>query len=131
MLLRRRQARNRFENMGIGNRETIGPFIGWLAGQAEPGQHAEAVEVGARIDIAAAGLLGAHVVAGADREPGAGDTGRLTERTGDPEVGQQGRVIEVEQDIPGSHVAMHITAVVSVAERVGDAFEHADQVLFG
>ena len=57
VLLRGRQARNRLEDVRIGDGEAIGPFVGWLSGQAEPGQHAEAIEIRARIDIAAARLF--------------------------------------------------------------------------
>jgi hypothetical protein len=93
-----------------------------LAGQHLVGHRAERVHVGAAVDHAVArGLLGAHVLRGAQREPrlrhplAAG----LAHRERDPEVGDH-RLAVVQQDVLRLEVAVDHPVPVRVVHRARD-----------
>ena len=86
---------------------------------------AEAVEIAARIELAAGDLLGAHVERRADHEArfgectGVGLTGeRGRQGARDAEVAQH-RMAAVQEDVLGLDVAVHETGAVCIVERVG------------
>src|SRR5690606_23301421 len=92
------------------------------------GHHAEAVDVRAPVDLVPLRLLRAHVTAGADAQPGGGQPGGRGEHAGDAEVGEHGFAVQVEQDVGGGDVAVHVAALVGEAQRRAHRFEHAHQV---
>ena len=100
------------------------PGEGRLAGEHLVEQRGERVHVAARVEVLVTGrLLRAHVLGGADGNPGAGERfpppspGRLAERLGDPEVSDQ-RVTPGKQDVRGLDVAVDHAVLVGVSEGV-------------
>src|SRR4051812_4368318 len=78
-------------------------------------------------------LLGGHVADGAKRHPGARESGVRglpweRERGGDSEVGEY-RVLALQQDVLGLHVAMDDALLVRVRESVGDLAQYEDGLL--
>ncbi len=76
-----------------------------LAGQHLVEQDPERVDVGAGVDLPAHRLLGGDVVGGAEDPAGRGQAVRL-EREGDPEVGDLGPALGVDEDVLGLDVAV-------------------------
>ena len=90
-----------------------------------------------RVDVAPAGqllvgggLLGAHVVRGAEAHAGFGHaaTGGGTEREGDSEIGHHGAAV-VQQDVFGFDVAMDHTLPVGIVQCVGHGDGDPDRVI--
>ena len=79
----------------------------------------ERVEVGLAGDVVAERLLGRDVVGRAEHAP-VGGQALLVERAGDPEVGDLGRALLVDQDVLGLDVAVDDVARVRGAERARD-----------
>ena len=111
-----RQARDRILRVHHRHRQRIGGAVRKFAGQHLPGEHADAVQVGAAVDFLATRLLRRHVGGAADREAGGGDArvDALAQR--DAEVGEQWTVGFVEKYIFGLDVAMHDATHVRVVE---------------
>ena len=80
---------------------------------------AERVEVALGVDVLAQGLLGRDVV-GRAQHAAVGRQPLLVERAGDPEVGDLGRALLVDEDVLGLDVAVDDAAVVGGAQRAGD-----------
>ena len=103
------------------------------AGQRAEQHAAERVDVGPRVDLDAARLLGRHVVGRAHREAGARQVllgGR--DGLGQPEVGQErvlGAVLARDEDVAGLDVAVHEAVPVRLVERAGDLRDDADRPL--
>ncbi len=69
------------------------------------------------------GLLGRHVVEGADDLPGAGQAVGLVHLLGDAEVGEQ-RMLDRAEDVLGLEVAVDDAVAMGVIEGGGDAAHH-------
>ncbi len=80
---------------------------------------AQRVDVRLAVDVVPERLLGRHVVGGPEHAP-VGGQALLVERAGDPEVGDLGRALAVDQDVLGLDVAVDDVARVGAAERAGD-----------
>jgi hypothetical protein len=127
VLQMRRQARDRVLRVHQCQAERVRARVGQAAGQQLVGEHAHAVQVGAAIDGFAARLLGRHVAAAADRQPGGGDAAAVgIALEGDAEVGEQRPVGVVEQHVLGLDVAVHDAARVRVLERGQQRAQHLD-----
>ena len=80
---------------------------------------AERVDVRLAVDVVPERLLGRHVVGGPEHAP-VGGQALLVERARDPEVGDLGRPLAVDQDVLGLDVAVDDVARMGAAERAGD-----------
>ena len=83
-----------------------------VRGLSPPDQHvhqdqAERVDVGTMIDRGALRLLGRHVLERADDRARHRAAARSGHRARNPEVGDQGAVFLVEQDVSGLEIAVH------------------------
>ena len=93
------------------------------------------IDVGARIERAAGGLLGRQIQRRALDQPRQG-LGLRRRRFDDTKVGQFDRAASRQQDVVWSHVAMHeveggpvvVGEVVDVVQRLGDLFYDAKGV---
>lgn len=105
--------------------------IGDLAGEEEIHRAAEAVLIGATIDVAAVfGLLGGDVVVGAEtilsEDHGEGEfvliffAAILPIDESEAEVEQLDRPVLFDEDVGGFDIAMDHAALVSVVERIGE-----------
>ena len=72
------------------------------------------------VDIGGLGLLGRHVLGGAERTRGV--RAHLPDRRGDAEVGEV-HAIALDEDVAGLHVAVDQPAFVGVIERRGHRSE--------
>ena len=90
-----------------------------VAGEHLEEHDAQRVEVGLRPDRVAERLLGRDVVRRAEH-PAVGRQPLLVERAGDPEVGDLGRALHVDEDVLRLDVAVHDVARVRCAERPRD-----------
>jgi hypothetical protein len=94
-------------------------------------QHAsQAVEVAAEVDrLGPAGLLGAHVGGGADRDAGPGHplAPGLAHRPGDAEIGQE-RMVLGQEDVLRLDVAMDQSLPMRVLEGVRHLTREADRL---
>ena len=101
---------------------------GRVAGEHLVENHAEAVDVGARIDVVVGALLGRHVARRADQRAGLGERVERARgvllQLGDAEVQHldEQRVVVVarEDDVRGLEVAVDDAAAVRVLDAVGD-----------
>ena len=125
-----RQSRHGFEHVRVRDRETVVALVRRLAGQCLEADGAERIQIGAAVDIAAARLLGTHVVAGTDADAGIGDARGLADGTCDAEVGQHRIAVRVEQHVARRDVAMHEAALVGETERARDSCDHAQHFAF-
>ena len=98
-----------------------------LAGETLVEHAPERVGVGAPVDRFAADLLGRQVVERPDEPPGVG--GVPAELLGDPEVGQVGVIVLVEQHVGGLHVTVHERPPVSGVEGAGHLGQDAKRPL--
>ena len=95
---------------------------GLLSGEGPPAgdhleeHHAQAVDVGAGVQLAAQDLFGAHVGGGAH---GHGGDGGALQGFGDAEVGEEGAAMAVDHDVAGLEVAVDEAFVVGVVEGGG------------
>ena len=119
----RRQARDRVLHVLERHRQPVLGLVRQAADQHFPGQHPEAVEVGAQVDLGAARLFGRHVGRAAYRHAGGGDAGPVTAAQGDAEIGQHRPLGLVEQHVLGLHVAMDHPAAVRVGQCAEQGFE--------
>ena len=101
---------------------------GDLADQHLVEDDAERVDVGAGIDSLSHRLLGGDVVGRAEDAPGRRHP-VLLELPGDPEVGQFGPSLGVDEDVLGLDVAVDHVAGVGDAEAAGDLDRVGDRVL--
>ena len=90
-----------------------------VAGQHLVEHDAERVDVGLAVDVVAERLLGGHVVRGAEHAA-VGGQAVVAQRAGDPEVGDLGQALGVQQDVLGLDVAVHDLVRVRATERAGD-----------
>ena len=98
-----------------------------LAGEHLVEHDAQRVEVRLAGDRLAERLLGRDVVGRAEHAPVGGQP-LLVERAGDPEVGDLGRALLVDQDVLGLDVAVDDVAGVGGAERAGDLDRVGDRL---
>ena len=108
---------------------------GDLARQHFEHHAAQREEVAAPVEVAARGLLGAHVGRGANghadlREHQAGRCRRRHQRLADPEVGHHG-VAFVEQDVLWLDVAVDDVAPMRVVEGISHLHGDADRFVHG
>ena len=97
----------------------VGPVTGGSPASISYSTAAERVDVAARVELAVArGLLRAHVLRRAEREPGLGQAvaAGLAHRERDAEVGQHRLALE-QQDVLRLDVAVHDAVPVGVVER--------------
>ena len=99
-----------------------------VAGQHLVEDDPERVDVGARVGALPHRLLGRDVVGRAEHAPGGGDA-RLLELAGDPEVGDLGPPVGVDQDVLRLDVAVDHAARVGDGEAAGDLDRVGDRVL--
>jgi hypothetical protein len=111
------QPRNRILGVHHRHRQGIGRVVRQRAGEHFPGEHADAVQVGAAVDFFAARLFRRHVGGAADGEARhrQARVDALAQR--DAEVGELRTLGVVEQDVLGLDVAVHDAAHVRVVER--------------
>src|SRR5262249_10522340 len=69
-------------------------------------RHAEAVEVGAEVDLRALALLGGEILEGAEDLVRAGERARAVEAAHEAEVADPGHALLIEEDVRRLHVAM-------------------------
>jgi hypothetical protein len=115
-------------------RDRVVAVEGQAAGDDLVEQHAGGVEVGAGVDLQAEGLLGAHVLRGAEHHAGAG---HLLERTvaaddlGDAEVDQlehlAALVVAGDEDVLRLEVAVDHALAVGVLEAAEHLQDEADR----
>ncbi len=104
---------------------------GGLAGEHLIEQAPERVDIAPPVQLRLArGLLGAHIVRSAQREPGLRQAVSAVpdHGAGDAEVGHE-RMTGGEQDIPGREIAVHDTSGMGVALRVGDLGRESNRVV--
>ena len=89
------------------------------AGNSLEQHQPQRVDVGRRADGLAAHLLGRHVGRGTDRDPGAGHSSR-PDNAGDPEIGQPGPTLGVEQQVGRFDIAVHHPTGVHMRQRRSD-----------
>ena len=77
----------------------------------------KAIEIGAAIELLAAGLLGAHVVRRADHGTRPGHARRRVVGAGDAEIGQGRGAVITQQDVVGLDVAMDESLLLRVVDR--------------
>ncbi len=115
--------------------EDVVSLEGELTGEELEEHEAEGVDVGARVEGVALGLLGGHVLGGADGGAQLGafaldDGGVLSEGLGDAEVEDLGEVSDAcdgfEDDVGGLEVAVDDVAAVGLLEACGDLDEDAE-----
>jgi hypothetical protein len=103
----------------IGAQQRSAGAEGQRAGERLEQHHAEAVQVGARVDERAAELLGGDVGRVLDQERGGG-AGREDVDAGEADVGEGDPVIVAEHDAAGREVADDHAAVVDRGQAIGD-----------
>ena len=102
--------------------------MGRLAREHLVGHRRQGVLVGPRVDLAlGGGLLGAHVVRGAEGEAGLGDarSAGLGDGERDAEVGDH-RLARLEEDVLGLEVAVDDAAGMGVGQGVAEQGHQAD-----
>ena len=102
-----------------GHRDLVLAVEGHVAGEHLEQHDAERVDVGLAVDVMAERLLGRDVVRGAEHAAVGGEP-VVAQRAGDPEVGDLGRALGVQQDVLRLDVAVHDRVRVRGAERAGD-----------
>ena len=105
--------------------------MGRLAGEHLVGHRGERIDVAPAVDDpVAGGLLRAHVLRGAEREPGLGDpvAAGLAHRERDAEVGHH-RLAVLEEDVLGLEIPVDHAVPVRVIERVGAGDGDAEGVV--
>ena len=122
---RLRQARHRLGDMHDADRERILGVIGHPTDQHLVKHDAQAVEIGAPIELFAARLLRTHVVRRTDHRSGACHAGRRVVGPGDAEIGQRRGTIVAQKDVVGLDVAMDETLLLRVVDRARDLPGHA------
>ncbi|MNZ08879.1 hypothetical protein D3C78_256950 [compost metagenome] len=115
-----RQLRQRLGQVRQGGGQRVGAHVRQLAGKDFIEHHAEGVEVGATVDLLAAGLFRAHVARRADGETGLGELCAILQRLGDAEIRQHRRAIGAEQDVGRLHVPVHQPLGMGIAQCRGD-----------
>jgi hypothetical protein len=100
-----------------------------------PGQHlvqrgAEGVEIRARRDAAADGLLGRHVGGGAHHRALLGDAGAI-ERDGEAEVAELDGAVRGEPDVGGLEIAVDDALTVGVPEGCAELLGDVEGLLHG
>ncbi len=105
-----------------------------LAGERRaPGEHlvehhTEGVDVAARVDGQALGLLGREVGGGAHDEAGLCHLLVRADRTGDAEVGDLDLAVGGDEDVARLDVAVHDTVAMRIGERLGDPCSHGGRL---
>ena len=102
------------------HRERVVGAEGERAGEDLVQDDAQRVDVAAVVGGFAAGLLGGHVIDGADDGAGLGHGRPRLERARDAEVGDEGVPVAVDQDVLRLEVAVHDPGLVRRLERLGD-----------
>ncbi|PRQ04694.1 hypothetical protein ENSA5_05430 [Enhygromyxa salina] len=125
-----RQRRRRGHDLHAQDRREIVAVEGRLTSEHLVGEDADGVEIAALVDLAARGLLGAHVARGAKDHARAGqDLGGAigVEQLGDAEVDDLGDLAAVEaprhEHVLGLEIAVDDAAVVGVLEPGQDLVE--------
>jgi hypothetical protein len=90
-----------------------------LAGEHLVEHDAERVDVRLAVDVVAERLLGGHVVRRA-QDAAVGGQPVVAQRARDPEVGDLGRALRVDQHVLGLDVAVHDVMPMGAAERARD-----------
>jgi hypothetical protein len=101
------------------HRDLVLAVEGDVAGEHLEEHDAQRVEVALRIDVLAQRLLGRDVVGRAEHAPVGGEA-LLGQRARDPEVGDLGRALLVDEDVLGLDVAVDDAVVVGGAQGAGD-----------
>ena len=120
---RRRQARHRLLDVRDRGGQRVAAIEGQVAGQQFVADHAEAVEIGASVDVEAACLFGTHVAGRTHGRALARDP-QVVAVVRDAEIGEQRTLVLVEQHVLGLDVAMHDAALVGLSQRVGERADH-------
>ena len=116
--------RRRIGDVAGEHRHGVRPVERETTGQGEKPDHAERVQVAARIHRPTHRLLGAHELRRPHHPPRVGASAPVHAR--DTEVGDQRPAApQLDQDVVRLHVAMHHAVRVSVVERSPDLLEHA------
>lgn len=123
---------------GVAVPDEDGPGVlqveGWRSGRDLVEHAAERVQVAAPVDVFAADLLGRHVVRGAHRDAGAGETSRepdVVAEARDAEVADLHRAVGEPHDVRGLQVAVDDALFMRVGERGRDLVGDLDDVRDG
>ena len=112
--------RDRSVDGGVSHLHSVGADERQAAGEHLKGEDAHRVDVAPAIDLMTHNLLRRHVPRRADRQSDGGQVRRLPGAASQPEVGEHGAAVGVDEHVGGLEVAMHDPRVMSVLQAIPD-----------